>query len=101
MKQAQIKQEDAVCIVCREGITNPICPECLAKEAIYWKPELEDTLTTPTSRGTVRCIFCGKGMDLCAHCYSMDIYDIIKEKYPELAEEFIRNFDFGLKEELL
>ncbi|MBW2982455.1 hypothetical protein KY343_06255 [Candidatus Woesearchaeota archaeon] len=99
MKNAQIS--DAKCIICREGITNPICPECLAKEIKYWRPELETSLAMPeTSTGSVRCVFCGKGMNICAHCYSRDIYDLIKEEFPWLAEEFIERFDFGLREEL-
>ncbi len=78
MKNAQIL--DAKCIVCREGITNPICPECLAKEIGYWRPELKTSLAMPAaSAESVRCMFCGKGMTICAHCYSKDIYDLIKE----------------------
>ena len=100
MKNAQIL--DAKCIVCREGITNPICPGCLAKEIGYWRPELKTSLATPAaSAESVRCMFCGKGMSICAHCYSRDIYDLIKEEFPWLAEEFIERFDFGLKKELL
>ena len=98
MKNAQIL--DANCIICQEGITNPICPECLAKEIEYWRPELKTSLAMPGSWGKVRCMFCGKGMNICAHCYSKDIYDLIKEEFPWLAEEFIEKFDFGLKEEL-
>ncbi len=99
MKNAQML--DAKCIVCREGITNPICPECLAKEIGYWRPELKTSLATPAaSAESVRCMFCGKGMSICAHCYSRDIYDLIEEEFPWLAEEFIERFNFGLKEEL-
>ena len=99
MENAQIL--DAKCIICREGITNPICPECLAKEIGYWRPELKTSLVTPMSAGSVRCMFCGKGMSICAHCYSRDVYDLIKEEFPWMAEEFIERFDFGLKKELL
>ena len=98
MKNAQI--EDAKCIICQEGITNPICPECLAKEIGYWKPELKTSLETPVSSGAVRCMFCGKGINICAHCYSRDVYNLVNEDFPWLAEEFIERFDFGLREEL-
>jgi len=99
MNQAQIQDEDAVCIVCREGITNPICPECLAKEMRYWKPGIG--LATPAHvDGTgVTCMFCGTEFSICAHCYSRDIYEHIRDQYPDLAQEFLDMF--GLKEELL
>ena len=99
--QAQVQNQDASCIICREGITNPICPECIAKEVIHWKPELRGYLDTPVSRGETHCIFCGKSMSICAHCYSMDIFDLVLENYPEEAADFIETFDFGLKEELI
>ncbi|MBW2965878.1 hypothetical protein KY342_02110, partial [Candidatus Woesearchaeota archaeon] len=66
----------------------------------YWRPELKTSLATPISSGAVRCMFCGKGMSICAHCYSRDVYDLIKEDFPWLAEEFIERFDFGLRKEL-
>jgi hypothetical protein len=99
MENAQIF--DANCIICREGITNPICPECLAKEIGHWRPELKSSMATPASTGYSRCMICGKGMSICAHCYSRDIYELIKEEFPWLAEEFIERFDFGLREEML
>lgn len=98
MNKVQI--EDATCVICRDGITNPICPECLAKEMTGWRPELRSILLSP-DRGeyTVKCMFCGKGMSICAHCYSHDIYDLVGEKYPELAEEFMDTF--GLREDTI
>jgi hypothetical protein len=98
MRKAQV---DATCIECQEGITNPICPECLAREMKSWKPSLRIWDTDVSyEHGKVRCIFCGKRMGICAHCFSKDMYSIIVEKYPELAEEFIDTFNYGLREEL-
>ena len=91
MKNAQI--QDAKCIKCGEGITNPVCPECLAKEIIGWKPNLRSILIMPGEGDGVRCLFCGKWISICAHCYSMDVYDLLGEKYPELAQEFAEHFD--------
>ena len=104
MKTAQIQNEDAVCVVCREGITNPICPDCLAMEIKNWNNSIN--LSRPDFGNTlvgegVRCIFCGKVMSICAHCYARDVYDSLIEEQPELGEEFIETFDFGLKRELL
>lgn len=97
MKNAQVL--DAECIICREGITNPICPECLAKEIRSWYPRIR-IMGTPMSYGEVKCLFCGKRMSICAHCYTRDIYEQLKEEDSILAEEFIEVFDFGLKEDL-
>ena len=99
MKSAQIL--DALCIECREGITNPICPECLAKEIEEWKPWLKPILSAPDKVAEgVRCMFCGKLMSICAHCYTKDIYDYLIEEEPEIAEEFMDIFNFSIKEEL-
>ena len=100
MNKAQVQNEDAVCIVCREGITNPICPECLAKEIRHWKPGLSKILLKPAYGYTtdVSCMFCGRYMSICAHCYCTDVYDILLEEAPEVAEEF--KDLFGLREGL-
>lgn len=99
MKQAQIY--DAQCIECREGITNPICPDCRATEIESWRPWLKHILPTPETYvgDGVRCMFCGKLMSICAHCYTKDIYNYLVEEEPEIAEEFMDIFDFGLREE--
>jgi hypothetical protein len=107
MKKAQIQDAQALCINCREGITHPICPDCLAREMESWHPEMKTILLTPDMDTDsyvgdgVRCLFCGKAMSICAHCYSMDVYDSLIEGQPALAEEFIERFDYGLKENLL
>jgi hypothetical protein len=101
VKNAQIQNENAICIVCREGITNPICPECLAREIKHWKPGLSRILAKPAYGYTMdtKCMFCGKDMSICAHCYCRDVYDILIEEAPEAAEEF-RDL-FGMREGLL
>ncbi|MBR9691972.1 hypothetical protein GOV06_04240 [Candidatus Woesearchaeota archaeon] len=105
MKQAQIQNEDALCIVCREAITNPLCPECLAKEVGEWLryriPSLAGEFTWPRYETGVKCIKCGSHMGICAHCYLKDIYDSMWEITPMLAAEFLETFDFGLRRELL
>jgi hypothetical protein len=99
MKNAQI--QDAKCIICQEGITNPLCPACLAKEIKVWlreiKPEIMESVVEPvTNSHGIRCFSCGKGMSICAHCYSNDFYNYLKEEYPELAEEFLEHFNFDI-----
>jgi hypothetical protein len=54
-----------------------------------------------TIDGGTQCLKCGKPMGLCAHCFSRDIYHLIKLKKPELAEEFMSRFDFDLRRTML
>jgi hypothetical protein len=102
MKNAQVQNEDAVCIICREGITNPICPACLANEIKSWRPGLSKILTKPAFGYSteVECMFCGREMSICAHCYCRDVYDILLEEDPRVAEEFVEIFNFDLRGEL-
>ena len=102
MENAQIRNEDAKCIICQEVITNPICPECLAREIESWEPRVKSILLRPeieVEQG-VKCIFCGKWMNICAHCYSKDIYDSLAERDAGLAERFRELFNFGLRKEI-
>ena len=50
--------------------------------------------------GDTKCIFCNKGMTICAHCFSMDIYDYLADNNLELATEFAARFDFELRKSL-
>ena len=98
MKNAQILQ----CVICQEAITNPICPECLAKEIKTWlrekKPIWINSVTEPKDFGYgSKCIFCGRGMSICAHCYSYDFYEYLLETDPELAEEFVEYFNYDIR----
>ncbi len=97
MKTAQIQPEEAKCIVCQEVITNPICPECMKKQIRGWHPSLGKSLVVPKSETGVRCLFCGKYMGVCAHCYSEEVDDLIGRKRPKLQEEFRELF--GLRRE--
>jgi len=97
MKQAQITQ----CVICQEAITNPICPACLAKEIKVWlnevKPEWTDKIVEPfEDRYGTRCISCGKGMSICAHCYSKDVYEFLLEEDHELAKQFLEHFNYDI-----
>jgi len=50
--------------------------------------------------GDTNCIKCGKGMGLCAHCFSKDIQEYLQEHNPVLAKEFASRFDFELRQKL-
>ena len=98
--KAQIR--DAQCIECQEGITNPICPECLAKEMESWNSDMKSILIRPedsdldmntdnyTADG-VNCVFCGRPMSICAHCYCRDVYKFLAEKKPEMSDATIHH----------
>lgn len=104
MKKAQVLEAQNVCVVCEEGITNPICPECLAREIKSWNAKIWNTVPMVYGDefidGGVRCLFCGKSMSICAHCYSREVYDSLTESGLEIAEEFMETFNYGLREEV-
>lgn len=93
------------CVVCEEVITNPICPDCLAKNMRAWlaevRPALASEVTGFAMPGETTCIFCGQGMSICAHCFSHDIYEQLAEKDAKTAREFMARFDFELRKEVM
>lgn len=99
---------DHQCRECKQVITNPMCPGCVAKGveqwALIWMPELIPYLKFDSSlgiRGTgTRCVLCSRDMSMCAHCYSREIYEMIVSSIPELGENFLDHFDFELRENL-
>ena len=104
-KSASVAQEET-CKVCNEGISNPICPECLEKQMqAFFGERIGITNTFAKKLATVAtlwmdgaswCIICGKEMGVCAHCYSADVFDEVREEYPELEEEFLTHFNYYL-----
>ena len=92
------------CLECVEVITNPVCPSCLSKEMKIMVAEHNEDLAKQIEApclpgGDTNCITCNNSMNLCAHCFSKDIYLFLKEKKKEIAEEFMRRFDFDLRQE--
>ncbi|MDO8740246.1 MAG: hypothetical protein Q7J54_01585 [Candidatus Woesearchaeota archaeon] len=97
------------CILCSEQITQPVCFNCLAKEMACWLDERNKALV-PLLIGrasifkvykhkAARCIICKGNMNVCAHCFSMEIHDWLNESYPDIAEEFGEYFNFDLRTE--
>ena len=93
------------CVECNEAITNPICPDCLAVRMQIMVGEYDQEVAGKIKGfdmdGDTTCILCGKNMGLCAHCFSKDIHEFLKEKKPEIAKEFLGRFDFELRENLV
>ncbi|MFA6462055.1 MAG: hypothetical protein WCV90_07365 [Candidatus Woesearchaeota archaeon] len=93
------------CMECDEAISNPICSECLAQRMRITIGETNQKLARaikgiPTSGGT-NCLFCGKEVGVCAHCFSQDVYEFLKEKNQAVAKLFQSQFDFNLRNRLI
>jgi hypothetical protein len=100
----EITKEHA-CRDCKQVVTNPMCPGCVAKGveqwALIWMPEIVPLLKVEPSHGTgTKCILCSRDMSMCAHCYSKEIYGLVVEAIPELGEQFLQSFNFELRESL-
>ena len=89
------------CVECDEVITNPICSDCLAIQmrqmVAEQDQELAGMITGADIDGATNCILCGQSMGLCAHCFSKDIYELLQERHPDMAQEFASRFDFDLR----
>ncbi|PIN87839.1 hypothetical protein COV12_01655 [Candidatus Woesearchaeota archaeon CG10_big_fil_rev_8_21_14_0_10_32_24] len=95
---------NSCCIECNHIITNPICASCLSEEMVLLvsetRPDLAQNIRGFHFDGDVHCIKCNESMGLCAHCFSKDIYEYIKENDSVLAKEFVNRFDFDLRRNL-
>ena len=104
---AQTQNEGAAqgCMECGDVITNPICPDCLSGRIREWiselNPKLGNDIVGFDFSGPTKCLFCGNGMSICAHCYSRDIYEQLRAKNSKIAQEFLARFDFDLRRELV
>ena len=89
------------CIDCSEVISNPVCSECLGKQMKQVlgeiDPSLPNKIVTSNFAGDTHCIGCGSEMGLCAHCFSRDVYEQIKDVNEAAAEEFLARFDYDLR----
>jgi hypothetical protein len=103
--EVNTKMSEANCIVCEQVITNPVCPDCLASKMKLWLGEISVTLADDVDGfaldGMTSCLFCGKGMSLCAHCFTRDVYDQLVLRDETIAKEFAARFDYELRKELV
>ena len=94
---------EATCLVCEEGISNPICGECLAQEitdllahntSVDGK-DLASNLGTvkPAGNEKVRCVLCGRKISVCSYCMLNDMLDTIKDTNPSLKEAIEDHMD--------
>ena len=78
---------------------------CLEDEITSWAgdytPEMMEEVVSTTkimpnpSVADMKCILCGRDMDVCPHCYSKDVLRGIKD--PVLADTFVETFNFELR----
>ena len=101
--QVSPKQWDNSCIQCNQVITNPVCAHCLEKSVKDWlyqrKPSVIPMLESIskeyiTGFEETHCVSCGRLMNLCSYCYTVELFDILKVNAPELVEEFVTFFHF-------
>ena len=99
----QIKENwDQRCIKCNEVITNPLCNSCINLEIGKWLDEKGVSLNLAEKEGekeSVKCLKCGKNMDICIYCHIKEIENDIIDNCPELFGEFIemfRMFNYGI-----
>lgn len=100
----QIKPEK-LCMACGEAVTNPICPDCLARELEYWLNDRSRQLLPELRKQTKEfklmaygrthtCVLCNTKMNFCSYCYIEYVYDWLKTKLPRSTEEFTHNFGY-------
>lgn len=84
-----------ICGECGEGITNPICHECIRKEVLAWLSTKAYTGLDKRKAGKIRtlvshkvktlygapetginCIICKESLVMCSYCFVRHIKDI-------------------------
>ncbi len=92
------------CVVCRETITQPLCPGCLERQVATWLQErdygealqqLRDvTEEIHVPEGATWCIKCNTHMNVCSYCYLEHVKAWLLRRSPELEYEFSQLFGF-------
>lgn len=97
----------AICEECNEAITNPICPNCLERQAIAWlmerKKELlvhkvKDRLAvikkhSKESNSNVNCVICKTKLSICPHCTATELWKVL-QKEKRIANDFLVMFSY-------
>ncbi len=94
------------CAVCDEGITNPICAQCLEQQMQAFFGEKSGRPNLFIKRLAMMamaqhaeasyCVVCSKAMGVCAHCFADGALHHVRAEYPELEEDFLLHFDYHL-----
>lgn len=95
-----------VCVICNEGISNPICPDCLMREIEQWLHEKQPSLVQNLQglftvfedvEQNMSCVVCRSSMHICPHCVAREVHSMLYEINQEVAEEFFNYFNFQLE----
>lgn len=102
-----IQNIHALCEECDEAITNPICPDCLERQALAWLMERRQNLLimkvkerlnsikkySESNESEVNCIICKNKLSICPHCTSKELLKVFnKEK--RLLRDFMTVFNY-------
>lgn len=99
-----LEAELPACLVCKGVITNPVCPDCLEKEALAWLSDINPDMKLLLARSpslssyphsAINCILCSRSVDICAHCYCNEVSSVLSNN-PALSREFLCMFNFEL-----
>jgi len=63
-----------------------------------YNPKLAVNIIGMRMPGETKCLFCKEEMGLCAHCFTKDIHEELREKDPGFAEVFWSRFDWGIRD---
>ncbi|MBS1267073.1 MAG: hypothetical protein MAG795_01044 [Candidatus Woesearchaeota archaeon] len=94
------------CLSCEDSITNPLCVDCLKKQLLVWTYEKAPKLTSLVDNimdqhiqeTQTLCIFCGQQVKVCSFCVTTEMLSLIKQKNPDLVENFVNHFGFYIEE---
>lgn len=92
-----------------ETITNPICVGCLENQIREWLSYRAPQLMSIFGKGMyfggasegTRCIKCKQTMNVCTYCFAKDVMELLSAHDPDLLDEYLSMFDFGLKEAMV
>lgn len=97
------------CVLCEQQITNPLSPERLAEQMKAWlqdsNPQLLDSfedksreIMTDLEGHEDFCIVTGKGMSVCAYCFTEHVFRWLLSLKPsqEMVEQYLTYFNFDV-----
>lgn len=102
------------CLDCREAISNPLCPSCLALQIEVWLSSYPDRnitnkilervkryveRTNNLAGSSSKCVTCGKlRASLCPYCFTNYVFNLLKNMKVNriILKEFLQffNYDF-------
>jgi len=108
---SQAVEQEYLCSLCFEPITNPICPNCLTKELRVWLkdyPAFRNRLLNRVakrlkpSKGNCQCIFCNNSdYSICPYCFTEIVLKELEnlKVSKHIIYEFLRFFNFDLEKQ--